>query len=183
MVNEKLCPGCMSPVRYSGMNSPPRQRIYRGHHAMPSTPRPSVASVPPVTYVEEAGLSSRQAAASVAAIAWAVFLIAAGTMSILLGVLCFAGDHVVLADIAAVYRLGAGAMGWIHLGLGAALILCGVGSVVGRTWARIGAVICAMASIVADFAWLPHYPGWAAVVITVKVAAIWAMAVWHPADM
>ncbi|MET7770091.1 hypothetical protein [Nocardia sp. NPDC005366] len=181
MVNENLCPGCSSPVRYPIMNSPQRHRDYHGRRVVLSTPRR--VPEPALTFVEEPGLSSRQATAAVAAIAWAILLIAAGAMSMVLSVACFTGHRPVLIDIDNLHRFDDNTWGWFHLALGATLIICGAGLIGGRIWARMGSVVCAMASIVIDFAWLPHYPGWAAVVITVKMAAILAVATWRPADM
>ena len=47
----------------------------------------------------------------------------------------------------------------------------------GQMWARVVAVIVAMLSAVANIAFLPAYPIWSAILITVDVLVIWAVTV------
>ena len=57
--------------------------------------------------------------------------------------------------------IGAGistARGWIHLILGAVLVLVGVVLLTGATWARVAGVIALGLSIVANFLWISLLP-------------------------
>jgi hypothetical protein len=55
------------------------------------------------------------------------------------------------------------------------VLFAGVGLFSGQVWARtVGVAIAVVASLVA-FAWLPWYPVWAIIFITVSVAIIWAL--------
>lgn len=66
--------------------------------------------------------------------------------------------------------------GWIHLLLGVVLLGAGSGLLSGRTWARVLGITLAMISALANFAFLPYYPIWSLLVITVDVFIIWALA-------
>jgi hypothetical protein len=65
--------------------------------------------------------------------------------------------------------------GWIHLVLGAIILLTGIGLYFYATWARVVGVIAVAISAFAMFAWLPYYPIWAVLVIVADVLVIWAL--------
>ncbi|MET1019216.1 MAG: hypothetical protein ABWX62_04455 [Microterricola sp.] len=66
-------------------------------------------------------------------------------------------------------------MGWIHLIIGAALVLSGIGVFSGNILARTVGVIAAAVSLIANFGFIPAYPIWSLVVITIDVLVIWAL--------
>jgi hypothetical protein len=78
------------------------------------------------------------------------------------------GDAYVLA-------LDATTWGWIHLILGLLVGFAGLALLRGATWARVIGVILATISAIVNFAWLPWYPVWAIVVISIDIAIIWAL--------
>ena len=65
--------------------------------------------------------------------------------------------------------------GWIHLLLGIIIILAGFGIFSGAVWARTVGVIFATISAIANFAFLPYFPVWSAIMIAVDIAVIWAL--------
>jgi hypothetical protein len=65
--------------------------------------------------------------------------------------------------------------GWIHLGIGVAVVLAGFGLLTGSVLARAIAVLVASVSIVANFLSLPGYPVWALTIIAVDVLVIYAL--------
>jgi hypothetical protein len=65
--------------------------------------------------------------------------------------------------------------GWIHLAIGAVVFLAGLGVLSGNVLARAIGVAVAALSLVANFLFLPAYPIWSIVVITVDVLVIWAL--------
>jgi hypothetical protein len=69
------------------------------------------------------------------------------------------------------------AWGWVHLILG--LIAAGAGYAIlrARLWARIVGIVLAVVSAVINLAFLPAYPLWGAIIITVNVIVIYALAV------
>jgi hypothetical protein len=67
--------------------------------------------------------------------------------------------------------------GWIHLIAGVIVVLAGFAIFSGAAWARTIGVIMAFLSAVANFAWLPYYPVWSVIVITICVLVIYALIV------
>jgi hypothetical protein len=67
--------------------------------------------------------------------------------------------------------------GWIHLIVGVVVVIAGFAIFSGAAWARTIGVIMAFLSAVANFAWLPYYPVWSVIVITICVLVIYALIV------
>ena len=81
-----------------------------------------------------------------------------------------------------IFKLSTTTWGWIHLVLGIVVLLAGLGLFSGAVWARtVGVILAALSGLVA-FAWLPYYPVWAILFVTVSVATIWALTV-HGRDI
>jgi len=66
--------------------------------------------------------------------------------------------------------------GWIHLIMGAVLVVAGVFLFQGAVWARAVGIAVAALSAVLNFMWLPYYPIWSILIIAVDVLVIWALA-------
>jgi hypothetical protein len=69
----------------------------------------------------------------------------------------------------------ASAWGWIHLIWGALVLIGGLGLLSGSLWGRTLGVIAAVGSALVSFAFIPLYPVWSIVVISVDVTVIWAL--------
>ena len=69
------------------------------------------------------------------------------------------------------------AWGWIHLLIGILLILAGIGLFSGRTVARIVGVGVALLSALLNVLFLPAYPLWSLMMITLDVVVVWAIVV------
>jgi hypothetical protein len=67
--------------------------------------------------------------------------------------------------------------GWIHLIVGVIVVIAGFAIFSGAAWARTIGVIMAFLSAIANFAWLPYYPVWSVIVITICVLVIYALIV------
>jgi hypothetical protein len=65
--------------------------------------------------------------------------------------------------------------GWVHIVAGVLVVLAGFGVLSGNVLARTVGVILAGLSIVANFLFLPVYPLWSIIVITIDVLVIWAL--------
>jgi hypothetical protein len=74
-----------------------------------------------------------------------------------------------------VFRFDNTSWGRINLFLGSTVMAAGIGLLFGQIWARIVGVILDIVSTFACFAWLPHYPFWAVLVIALNVAISWAL--------
>jgi hypothetical protein len=67
------------------------------------------------------------------------------------------------------------AWGWIHLLLGALLVVTGFGLFARAAWAAVAAIFLASLSAVANFFFIPYYPGWAILIIALDVWVIWSL--------
>jgi len=65
--------------------------------------------------------------------------------------------------------------GWIHLIVGAVVVVAGVFLFRGAVWARAVGVAVAAVSAVLNCMWLPLYPIWSILIIAVDVLVIWAL--------
>jgi hypothetical protein len=76
-----------------------------------------------------------------------------------------------------IFQFDATTWGWTHLILGLIVAFAGWGLFSGRTWARTVAIFLAVLSAIANFAFIPYYPFWSLLIITLDVFVIWAIAV------
>lgn len=67
--------------------------------------------------------------------------------------------------------------GWVHIGLGLLLTTAGTAVVNGQTWGRVVAVFLAALGLIANFVFLPAYPIWSLVLITIYLFVIYALTV------
>jgi hypothetical protein len=76
-----------------------------------------------------------------------------------------------------IFQFDATTWGWIHLIGGIIVAFAGWGLFSGRTWARTVAIFLAVLSAIANFAFIPYYPFWSLLIITLDIFVIWAIAV------
>jgi hypothetical protein len=74
------------------------------------------------------------------------------------------------------FQFDATTWGWTHLILGLIVAFAGWGLLSGRTWARTVAIFLAVLSAIANFAFIPYYPFWSLLIITLDIFVIWAVA-------
>jgi hypothetical protein len=74
------------------------------------------------------------------------------------------------------FQFDATAWGWIHLLGGLLVLAAGFAVMMGQTWARVVAIILAVLSALANFAFIPYYPFWALTIIALDIFVIWALA-------
>lgn len=75
-----------------------------------------------------------------------------------------------------VYAVSTTGWGWIHMALGAVLVLTGSFLFTGATWARVVGIALVALSAIANFFFLPYYPLWSLLIIVADIAIIWALA-------
>lgn len=104
-----------------------------------------------------------------------VLLFVDGVLGVLNGVVALARDNVFTLNGSYTYQFTLTSWGWIHLVVGAVLVLTGLGIISGASWARVLGVGMAAVSIVANFMWLPYQPVWAVIAIAIGVFVIWSL--------
>ena len=124
--------------------------------------------------------------ASSAAVGWTFF---AAFMMFLLGIWwAMAGlagilkDEIFVVTPKYLFKFNVTAWGWIHLLIGILVFLAGLALFQGAVWARTVGVILAGVSGLIAFAWLPAYPIWGIIFVTVSIFVIWALTV-HGRDI
>jgi hypothetical protein len=78
------------------------------------------------------------------------------------------------------FELDVTAWGWIHLIIGAVVAVTGYFVVRGELWARVAGMVLAGLTAVANFLWIPYYPLWSMLVLSLSVLVIWALAIYNP---
>jgi hypothetical protein len=105
--------------------------------------------------------------------AWMLILI--GVFHVIDGLTAIINDTFFIPTAKYVFKFDVTTWGWIHLIVGIVVLLAGFGLFTGAVWARTVGVIVAALSAVATFAYLPWYPIWAILIITLDVIVIWAL--------
>ena len=68
--------------------------------------------------------------------------------------------------------------GWVHLLVAVIVGIAGVGVMSGQLWGRIVGIAFALLSMIANFLFIPYYPVWSLLIITLDVFVIWALCVY-----
>ncbi len=104
-----------------------------------------------------------------------VMMIIGGALNLFYGIIAAVNDEwVVFTNRANVY-LDVSEWGWAHIVLGSIVLLSGIGVFSGNILARTVGVIVASISLLVNFFFIPVYPLWALIVITIDVLVIWAL--------
>ncbi len=114
---------------------------------------------------------------------WVGWIFFAGIMMILVGtfqaidglIALFKDELYVVRPNGLVVNVDYTAWGWTHLVLGVLLVAAGYAVFSGRVWGRTLGVIAAMVSAIINFAFIPAYPIWSLLIITVDVLVIYAL--------
>ena len=133
---------------------------------------------------EEAAPQYRSAGRAQEASGWAVgFILFAGIMMVMSGFFqAFSGlvalfqNEFYVATRNYLFQFDATTWGWIHLLVGLIVAFAGWGLLSGRTWARVVGITVALLSATANFLFIPYYPFWALLIITLDIFVIWAIA-------
>ena len=104
-----------------------------------------------------------------------VALVLSGVLSILQGITGIARDSLYGMPLDYEYRFSLTTWGWIHLIIGIALLLGGLGVLGARSWGRAAGLGLAAISLVTQFMFIPYYPVWAISVMTLDLVILWAL--------
>ncbi len=105
----------------------------------------------------------------------AVMMLIAGSLQIIYGVIAVVNDTWVVWGHRADLYVDLTTWGWVHVGVGAAVFLAGLGVMRGNVLARAVGVLIAALSLIANFLFLPAYPLWSITVMVLDALVIWAL--------
>jgi hypothetical protein len=112
----------------------------------------------------------------------AIMMIMSGVFQALQGLIAIFENEFYVATRNYTFQFDATTWGWVHLLLGLLVAFAGYGLLSGKTWARVVALTLAVLSAIANFLFIPYYPFWALLLITLDIFVIWAIAA-HGGDM
>jgi hypothetical protein len=112
----------------------------------------------------------------------AIMMIMVGVFQALQGIIAIFENEFYVATRNYTFQFDATTWGWIHLLLGLLVAFAGWGLLSGKTWARTVAITLAALSATANFLFIPYYPFWALLLITLDIFVIWAITA-HGGDM
>ena len=98
-----------------------------------------------------------------------------GIFQIIAGLVAVIDDEFFVVTRNYTFDLDVTAWGWIHLLMGAGLLVTGLALFSGSGWAGITAMVLAMLSAMANFFFIPYYPIWSLVVIGLNIWVLWAL--------
>ena len=121
---------------------------------------------------------------------WMGWILFAATMMLMLGIFhaiqglvaLFRDEYFLVGKNGLTLHVDYTTWGWVHLILGVLVAGAGAGLLAAQMWARIVAVVVAMASAVLNIAFLAAYPVWSTIMIAVDILVIWAITV-HGREM
>jgi len=111
-----------------------------------------------------------------------LMMIMVGLWQALEGLIAIFENEFYVATRNYLFQFDATTWGWIHLVIGLVVAFAGWGLLSGRTWARAAAIALAVLSAIANFLFIPYYPFWSLLIITLNVFVIWAIAA-HGGDL
>ncbi|MER7692095.1 hypothetical protein [Streptomyces sp. NPDC097610] len=97
-----------------------------------------------------------------------------GPLSILMGASGIARDTLFSASRYA-YRFDLTTWGWIHLVIGVALVIAGLGVLTNQSWGRGAGAAVAGVSLITQFMFVPYYPAWSIFVMTLDLLILFAL--------
>jgi hypothetical protein len=106
----------------------------------------------------------------------AIMMIMVGVFQALQGLVAIFENEFYVPTRNYLFQFDATTWGWTHLLLGLLVAFAGYGLLSGKTWARTVAIFLAVLSAIANFAFIPYYPFWSVLIITVDILVIWAIA-------
>lgn len=111
-----------------------------------------------------------------------LMMMLAGVFHIIAGFVALFQEDVFIAAPNALWVFDYSQWGWIHI-LGGLLALLAAGSLMqGKLFGRTMVILVAMFSAIANMAFVPVYPVWSLMIVTIDVLVIWAVSV-HGGEM
>jgi hypothetical protein len=102
-----------------------------------------------------------------------------GPLSILMGASGIAKDTVLASSSHYAYRFDLTTWGVIHLVVGVALVVAGLGVLTNKSWGRGAGAAVAGIGLITQFMFVPYYPAWAIPVMTLDLIIVFALTRFH----
>lgn len=106
-----------------------------------------------------------------------------GVWQIAMGIAAVVDDGFLVVGEEYAYDLDTTAWGWIHIVLGALVLLTGFLLFSGSTFARAMGILFACLVAINNFFFLPYYPLWSLIVIALAIFVMWSLATADTRDL
>jgi hypothetical protein len=106
-----------------------------------------------------------------------------GLWQIVMGIAAVANDGFLVVGEEYTYDLDTTVWGWIHIILGALVLLTGFMLFSGSTFARVMGVFFACLVAINNFFFLPYYPLWSLIVIALAIFVMWSLSTADDRDL
>lgn len=106
-----------------------------------------------------------------------VMMIMVGFFQAIVGLTAILKDKFYVVSPHVLVSIDVTTWGWVHLLLSLLVIAAGYAVMNGKVWGRTIGVLMALASAVANVAFIPYYPVWSTLVVVVNVIVIYALTV------
>lgn len=106
-----------------------------------------------------------------------------GVWQIVMGIAAVADDGFLIVGAEYTYNLDTTVWGWIHIILGAMVLIVGFTLFSGSGFARAAGIFLACLVAVNNFFFLPYYPLWSLIVIALAIFVMWSLAVADVRDL
>jgi hypothetical protein len=105
----------------------------------------------------------------------AIMMLMVGVFQALQGLIAIFENEFYVQTRNYLFEFDATTWGWIHLVIGLLVAFAGWGLLSGQTWARVVGITLAVLSATANFLFIPYYPFWSLLIITLNIFVIWAL--------
>ena len=109
----------------------------------------------------------------------AILMILSGAFQAFAGLVGLLENEFYVSTPKYLLQFDATSWGWIHLLLGLLVVGAGFAVISGKTWGRVVGIILVVISALANFAFIPYYPVWSLLIITLDIFVIWALATYR----
>ena len=111
-----------------------------------------------------------------------MLMILAGSFQAFTGLVAVFENEFYVATPNYLFQFDVTTWGWIHLLGGLVVAAAGVAVLSGRVWGRAVGITLAVLSAIVNFLFIPYYPFWSLLIITLDIFVIWALSV-HGRDI
>jgi len=105
----------------------------------------------------------------------AIMMLMVGVFQALQGLIAIFENEFYVQTRNYLFEFDATTWGWVHLVIGLLVAFAGWGLLSGQTWARVVGITLAALSATANFLFIPYYPFWSLLIITLDIFVIWAL--------
>jgi hypothetical protein len=106
----------------------------------------------------------------------AVIMLITGVFHVIAGLTAIIKDKFFVSTPNYILTFDVTGWGWIHLAIGALLLLAGIFVLRGNLLARMTGIAVASISAIGNFLFIPYYPFWSLLMIALDVFVIWSLA-------